>query len=140
MNIGFVLDCSMTMAWCFEDEATQHSTVILDRLRDETALVPAHWPLEVVDTLATAERRARICPPDSDAFIALIADLDIQVDTTRIDAAGTLRVCRECGLTSYDAAYLDLAFRLQLPLATLDRRLQAAAETLGVPVLGRLPA
>ena len=112
---------------------------MLGRLVDDTALVPAHWPLEVVNTLVMAERRLGVRPPESDAFLDLLGQLDIQVDSAPIVPSSLLKLCRECSLTSYDAAYLDLAFRLQVPWATLDRRLQVAADTLGITVLGRSP-
>jgi len=139
MTAMLIIDCSITMSWCFADEATAASAEVQDRLIDETALVPAHWFLEVTNVLAMAEKRRRITAADSDTFLRLLRTLDIDVDdeTTGRAFEHLLPLCRNQGLTSYDAAYLDLAVRRQLPLATLDDDLRAAAVNVGVTVLGK---
>ncbi|MDD4890217.1 MAG: type II toxin-antitoxin system VapC family toxin [Phycisphaerae bacterium] len=136
---AFIIDCSVTMAWCFHDEATPLAAAVQDRLIAEAALVPAHWPLEVANVLALAERRKRIAQPRSAEFLAHLAALDIQIDAETAGQAlnQTLALCRSQNLTSYDAAYLELAIRRSLPLATLDEDLRAAARKLGVRVLGK---
>lgn len=138
MTPSLIIDCSMTMTWCFPDEATEESARIQDRLEQEVALVPAHWFLEVANVLAMAERRRRISASRSDEFVQLLRFLEIEVDD---DVSGRafdhlLPLCRAHKLTSYDAAYLDLAVRRRLPLASLDEDLRAAAEELGVSLLG----
>ena len=139
MKPALVIDCSVTMAWCFADEATAATAHILDRLATDAAVVPAHWYLEVANVLAVAEQRKRISVADSTQFVKLLAVFDIQVD----DEAPTrafdhlLPLCRGHGLTSYDAAYLDLVVRRRLPLASLDDDLRRAAAELGVEVLGK---
>ncbi len=139
MTAAFIMDCSITMAWCFADEATPGASKVQDRLEKEAALVPAHWFLEVINVLATAEKHKRITAATSAEFLALLETMDIQVDeeTASRAFAHLLPLCRHHGLTSYDAAYLDLALRRRLPLASLDDDLRSAAEQLGLEVLGR---
>jgi len=135
---GFVLDCSIAMAWLFHDEATPKTTALLHRLATETAVVPAWWSLEVANVLALAERKGRIAPAQSDAFIADLSKLAIERDEDAPGRAFThlLALCRTHRLASYDAMYLDLAIRRNLPLATLDDDLRRAASKLGVRLLG----
>lgn len=137
MADGFVLDCSVTMAWCFEDEGDPGSDAVLDRLGEVDAVVPALWPLEVANVLLVAERRGRLTASDSSRFTALLGALPISVDRG-LDAPvvpGLLAVAREYGLTAYDAAYLELAMRLGLPLATRDSELMGAARRAGVALV-----
>jgi predicted nucleic acid-binding protein len=133
----FVLDASVTLAWCFEDEATTAARQILARLAAEAASVPAIWPIEVANVLALAERRRRITPADSAEFIAKLENMVILVDgETSLRAFGRiLDLAREERLTAYDAAYLELAMRLGVPLASKDADLCDAAQRLGVSVL-----
>ncbi|HTI49758.1 MAG TPA: type II toxin-antitoxin system VapC family toxin [Planctomycetaceae bacterium] len=139
MTPTFIVDCSITMAWCFADERSAETAALQERLADEAALVPTHWALEVANVLAMAEKRKRISAADSRRFVELLGVVDIQVDDQI--AARTfdhiLPLCRAHSLTSYDAAYLDLAVRRQLPLATLDEDLRRAAENLNVVLLGQ---
>jgi predicted nucleic acid-binding protein len=139
MTPALIIDCSMTMSWCFSDEANARSSEILDRLATEAALVPSHWSLEVINVLVMAEKRKRISHADSMQFLNLLAALDIQTDPeTSIRAFDHLPpLCRAHGLSSYDAAYLELALRRNLPLASLDDDLRKAAIKLGMQVLGK---
>jgi predicted nucleic acid-binding protein len=132
--VSFVLDASATLAWCFEDEATVEAAGLLERLRDDEAIVPPLWLLELANALVVAERRARLTRADSTRFVALIRQLPIRIDqTSTLDLAGAVMdLARGCELSAYDAAYLELALRLGLPLATLDVRLRSAAERAGV--------
>ncbi len=134
---GFVLDASTALAWCFQDEATPERLAVLQRLGPGHAQVPAIWPLEVANVLAGAERRKRIDAAGIGEFLALIETLDIRVDgeTGRRALREILGLARREGLTSYDAAYLDLAMRESLPLATGDRALAEAAQRCGVMVI-----
>jgi predicted nucleic acid-binding protein len=138
MTPSLIVDCSITMAWCFAEEGTQQTAEVQDRLATEAALVPAHWFLEVANVLAMAEKRNRISVADSTLFVDLLSRLDIQVDNEFTARAfdHVLPLCRSHGLSSYDAAYLEIALRRQLPLATLDEDLHQAAKSLGVAVLG----
>ena len=126
------------MAWLFHDEATPRTSALLNRLAAETALVPAWWFIEVTNVLAMAERRGRITPAQSDAFIADLGKLAFERDDEAPGRAFThlLPLCRTHRLTSYDAAYVDLAIRRRLPLATLDDDLRKTARKLGIGLLG----
>jgi len=139
MKPTLILDCSMAMAWCFADESTPETVGIQDRLATEAAVVPAHWFLEIANVLAMAEKRKRISVDDSVQFVQLLCCLDIQVDeeASRRAFDHILPLCRNHGLTSYDAAYLDLVLRRQVPLASLDDALRQAATSLGMQVLGK---
>jgi predicted nucleic acid-binding protein len=139
MTPGLIIDCSITMAWCFADEATEETARVQDRLIAEAAAVPAHWFLEVVNVLAMAERRKRISESDATGFLRLLAALDIQTDheTSKRAFDHLPPLCRSHGLTSYDAAYLELALRQRLPIASLDDDLRRAAARLGIEVLGK---
>ena len=139
MTPTLILDCSIVMAWCFGDESTPETNQIQDRMANEAALVPGLWYLEITNVLAMAEKRKRITPQGSQQFLQLLSILDIQVDDDAPRRAFNhlLPLCRTHGLTSYDAAYLDLSIRRQIPLATLDDALRKAATTLGLPVLGK---
>ena len=134
----FVLDASVAVAWCFEDEATKLTESVLDLLSaGAEALVPAIWPVEVANALLIAERRNRIVLAQVTALLQRIAALPIAV--LPIDAPRAfdhiLPVARQQSLSGYDAAYLDLALRQGLPLATLDEQLRRAAKTTGVVLL-----
>ena len=139
MKASVIIDCSMTMAWCFEEEATSVTDEVLDRLEGETALVPALWFLEVTNVLAMAEKRKRITAARSEEFLSLLDALDVEVDLEAADRAFShlLPLCRRHRLTAYDAAYLELALRRRLPLASLDHDLRVGARSLGLPVIGK---
>jgi predicted nucleic acid-binding protein len=132
------MDASVAMAWCFEDEATEATDVVLDRLRDDKAAVPTIWPLEVANVLLVAERRDRLSEAQASRFLELLTQLPIEVDAAPHDLAGIVAAGRRHELSSYDASYLVLAERLGAPLATLDRRLAKAAERAGVELLVRV--
>ena len=138
MSAAFVVDCSIAMAWLFHDEATPKTADLLNRLATEPALVPAWWFIEITNVLVMAERNGRITPAQSDAFIADLGKLGIERDDEAPDRAFTylLALCRTHRLTSYDAIYLDLALRRNLPLATLDEDLRKTAKKVGVHLLG----
>lgn len=138
MRSPYVLDCSVTMAWFFPTEAGAETDALLDWLTaGATAFVPAHWPLEVGNTLLAGERHKRSTIADSAQFLGLLGALPIETDPeTGARAPGeSIALARSHSLTLYDAAYLELAARRNLPLATLDRALRAAARKVGVAVL-----
>ena len=132
----FVLDASVTLAWCFEDEATPDSEGTLERLAEDVAIAPSLWELEVVNVLLLAERHGRITESQTARFVALLTQLPIHVDPAGADMEAVLAAGRHHGLNAYDAAYLVLAEREGIPLATLDAKLRAAAQVAGVTVLG----
>lgn len=134
---GFVLDCSVAVAWCIEDEAAAATDALMERTAGEGALVPGLWPLEIANVLLQAVRRRRLEVADAMARLELLRGLPIRIDEATAERAWreTLALARAEGLTTYDAAYLELALRLGLPLATRDRELRQAAERNGVPLL-----
>lgn len=132
----FVLDCSVAMAWCFPDEAGPYSEKVLEDLAGSGAVVPSIWPLEVANVLLSAERRTRISKAQSRRFVELLQALPISVDETRAATVwdGVLSLARDQKLSAYDAAYLELAMREGVPIATRDETLLKAARRCGVPV------
>jgi predicted nucleic acid-binding protein len=136
--VSFVLDSSMTLAWYFEDERTEERTAVLQRVAAEGAIVPAHWRLEVLNGFQAALRRQRIDRAYRDASLVDLESLLITIDSeTNLSAwAATLQLSDRLGLTAYDAAYLELALRRRLPLATLDGDLIRAARSENVPLVG----
>jgi predicted nucleic acid-binding protein len=134
---GFVLDCSIAMSWCFEDEAGEDTDALLERVRDEGALVPSLWHLELGNALIGGERRGRLSAADVTTRLELIGDLPITTDDETCLRAlrETLTLARAESLTTYDAAYLEVAMRRGLPLASKDRDLVAAANRIGLKTL-----
>jgi predicted nucleic acid-binding protein len=130
----FVLDGSVALAWGFEDEDSPYAETILDHLPDTQAAAPTIWPLEVANALLVGERRGRVTRADIAQFIELLDSLSITVDEETSERAlwEILSLARAQNLSTYDAAYLDLAMRRGLPLATLDQRLRNAATAVGV--------
>jgi len=129
-----VIDASLALAWCFKDELTEAATRLLEELRSGAAAVPLLWPIEVANVLAIAERRKRITLAERAQLIALLETLEIDVDgeTSALAFTRILDLAREQRLTAYDAAYLELAMRLGVPLASKDGDLCDAAERVGV--------
>jgi len=136
--LTLVLDSSVTVAWFFRDEQTEAIRRVLSNVAQSGAAVPSLWRIEVTNALQTAVRRGRITPDYRDASIADLAVLDISVDTEtdRHVWNRTLKYADRFGLTLYDAVYLELAQRLTVPLASLDRELRAAGTALGLSLLG----
>jgi predicted nucleic acid-binding protein len=132
--MAFVLDCSVTMAWVFPDEATEATNRLRDSLVESRAFTPSLWPVEVANVLLVATRRNRIRVDDWREIRASLEALPIEIDlvTTSRAWGASLELARTHRLSVYDAMYLELAMRLQLPLATLDRVLHRAARTVGV--------
>jgi predicted nucleic acid-binding protein len=130
----FILDCSVAMTWCFEDETSPLTESFLAALKSQGAIVPGHWPLEVANVLASAERRQRVTAAQMARFLANMDDLPIEIDDQTANRAlrDVLALARTHRLTAYDAAYLELALRKGCPLASLDDRLNAAADGLGI--------
>ena len=134
---AFVLDCSVAVAWLFEDEATPKTDALLERLKDTGAVVPRLWHLELGNVLAGAERHERISSSRLAAYVELLDRLPITTDTETENRAlrEILALARKKGLTTYDAAYLELAMRRGAELATLDKTLTRAAHGVGVATL-----
>ena len=132
-----VVDASLTLAWYFEDERSAAGDAGLDRVTEEGAVVPSLWRYEVANGLQMAVRRKRIDAAYRDASLAELRLLPITVDRPGDDLiwTNTVVLAERFRLTVYDAAYLELAHRRALPLATADRPLRAAARTLGLELL-----
>ncbi|MGQ0633931.1 MAG: type II toxin-antitoxin system VapC family toxin [Planctomycetaceae bacterium] len=130
----FVLDCSVVFAWYFSDEADVWADSVAQSLAGAQAIVPAHWPLEVANTLLMGERRKRSTEAQATAFVGYIQNLPIEIDDSTATQAWsvTLSHARTQGLSAYDAAYIELAMRRRLPLATLDSELKRAAQALHI--------
>jgi len=131
---AFVLDGSVTLAWFFEDEADAYAEAVENSLRRATAVVPALWALEVANALLVGERRKRTTEAKAAYFARLLQELPRANDeqTSAQAFRDIFFLARKHGLSAYDACYLELALRRGLPLATLDKRLKAAASAAGV--------
>ncbi|MCY4211371.1 MAG: type II toxin-antitoxin system VapC family toxin [Gammaproteobacteria bacterium] len=136
---SFVLDNSVTMRWLLESEEPtdqNYAETVLNTLADNKAMVPNLWRLEVVNVLLNAERRKDISISNVEKFIAQLENLLIQVDPLTNDQAfsKTLVLANAYNISSYDAAYLELAVRENLPLASLDKHLIKAARKANVEI------
>jgi predicted nucleic acid-binding protein len=136
MEPKFVVDNSIVMTWCFQDEVDPYAEGVLDCLSKASAVVPALWPLEVTNVLLVAERNGRLFESDSVRFITLLKQLPIAVDRAWPERSmkELLSIGRSHNLSSYDAAYLELAVRRGLPIATLDQNLLAAARRIDLRI------
>ena len=134
----FVLDNSVVMAWSFEDETSPYADAVLDCLNAARAFVPALWPLEVANALLMGERRNRSTEAETLRWIGILNRLPIVIDDETNSRAwsDTVALARNHTLSAYDAAYLELAMRRGLPLATLDERLKTAGRAVGVALHG----
>ena len=131
----FVLDASVALSWCFDDEVSTYAELVLDLLADGAeARAPAIWPLEVANSMLSAQRRKRINEAESVRWLNRIGALRIVISgPSNLGEIGDLfAIARQFGLSIYDATYLELARRFDLPLATIDRRLSAAASKSGI--------
>ena len=129
----FVLDASVALAWCFEDEVTPAVESLFQDVARKGALVPALWRLEVGNGLQVGVRRGRLSPSQRDRLLGVFDRLDIRTDpeTDRYAWTTTVHLADRFGLTLYDASYLELAQRLTLTLATQDQALFQAAKKNG---------
>ncbi len=136
MEQRMVIDNSVVMSWCFKHEINTYSNAVLDCMAGSAAVVPSIWPLEVVNVLLVAERRKFLSEADSVQFIRLLLQLPILVEYQSPESAlkDVLWLARAQRLSSYDASYLDLAMKKNLPLATLDKHLKKAARAVNVKI------
>jgi predicted nucleic acid-binding protein len=133
----FVLDNSIAIAWCFQDQTNVLTEAVLRKLEISAAHVPAIWPLEVGNVLAVTERKGCISKADVARILSFLQNLPIIVEQESPERMLTeiLSLARDYRLSTYDASYLDLAMRLGLPLATQDKELRAAANKCKVPLV-----
>ena len=135
--MAFVLDSSVVLACLLPDESNTAVDTLADRLETEPAVVPAIWRLEVGNALLMARRRERLTDKDVERLLAALVDLPTEQESGHDDASllKVITLARKLGLTSYDAAYLEIAQRRGVPLATLDARLREACGTINVDTL-----
>jgi heme-degrading monooxygenase HmoA/predicted nucleic acid-binding protein len=136
--VTFVLDNSVALTWCFEEERTPATEALLEQVGDAGAVAPMLWPLEALNGLLVAERRGRLDADRRRLLAGFLRALPIKLDEETAGQVWTdiSQLAERFGLSSYDAAYLELAQRHRLPLASLDRDLRIAAEALNILVLG----
>ena len=136
--MSFIIDNSVALAWCFEDEHTRPIMDLLDRVAESGAVAPSLWPLEALNGLLMAERRKRLDAKRRQRLAGFLRALPVTLDTETADQAwtATARLAERYRLTLYDAAYLELAQRRKLPLATLDKDLIRTGKTLGMTLFG----
>ena len=129
-----VLDASIALAWCFPDEASAYADEVLLALEGNPILVPAIWPLEIANAVLAGERQNSLRASELQLFLSFLEHLSIVQDVQPVVplVATVLPVARRHGLSAYDAAYLELALRHGVCLATFDRKLQKAAKALNV--------
>ena len=135
----FVLDASVALAWAFADESDPRATAALARIRTDEGLVPSIWWFEIRNTLVVNERRGRLTEADAAAFLRTLSRLAVTIDRQPGEAE-VLALARRHRLSVYDAAYLELAQRDSVPLASLDRELIGAARAERVPLVGEAAA
>lgn len=130
----FVLDNSVVCGWLLEDQATAYSDAVASRLMHDQALAPTLLTLEYTNVLRTACKRGRLMAHQAQAAIEQLDRLPLEIDGQSPDAAQLLALALRYDLSTYDATYLELALRRQLPIATQDAALADAARTAGVGV------
>ena len=137
-----VLDSSVALAWVLPGEGDQATEQLLDEVAAAGAAAPGLWPLEIGNVLLQAEKAKRITSVERRQALATLAGLPVQIDPDTAAQAWsrTLGLAETQKLTLYDASYLELALRLALPLASLDRKLRQAAAASGVELLGQAAA
>jgi predicted nucleic acid-binding protein len=135
--MAYVLDSSVTLTWLLPDERSAVCDELADQLEHTPASVPRIWHLEVGNALLVAERRKRLAGRELDRLLSSVGDLPIEVDgeESRLILPWQIVIARQCGLSAYDASYVELARRRALPLATLDLRLRKSCKSLRVAVL-----
>jgi predicted nucleic acid-binding protein len=134
---GLVVDSSIALSWCLPDE--DETDQIQQEVAEYGAIAPSHWPLEIANALLIAERRQRITAAFRNAALQDLGALSIILDEETSARAWheTLQLAEAYRLTAYDAAYIELAHRRALPLATLDAEMRVAAHALGITLIRR---
>ena len=132
----FVLDNSVVTGWYLPEQATPYTQSIAARLETDRAIVPALWQLELANVLKTACSRGKLTPDNARAIVETMAALPIELDSGVPPSPLQLfELAMRYNLSSYDAAYLELAIRFDLPIACQDNKLKEAAVQAGVQVL-----
>lgn len=133
----FVLDSSVALAWVLPDEANPALDHVCDRLIDDVARVPPVWPLEIGNASLISVKRGRLTDRDVSQLIPELRALPVEIDATSTERAleETLSLAKTYDLTTYDASYLELAKRRDMPLAILETKLRQACVLAKIPVL-----
>ena len=131
---GFVVDCSVSAAWIFEEQADAYTESALDALAQAPALAPAWWRVEMVNVLLMLEKRGRLSATDAVQALRMLERLPVQTEDRASSAFDLHALARRHQLTSYDALYLDVALARGLPIATRDKALARAAVDSGIGV------
>ena len=131
---GIVIDAPVALAWCFPDEVSDYAETVLLALEKRAAMVPAIWASEITNALLVGERRNRLRRPEVLRFVELLKSMEIFQDVQPVTDTinHVFPLAQEYRLSAYDAAYLDVAVRRQIPLATLDSNLRKAALAAGI--------
>jgi predicted nucleic acid-binding protein len=130
----FVLDASTTLTWCFEDQSNDYSRAVLTALQGDNAYVPALWELEVLNALLGAERKKLLSHAECLNFLYVVNSLSIKLYEGLVKPLELYALALDYRLSAYDATYLELAIRLGLPLASLDKKILQAARQAGVKI------
>jgi len=128
----FVVDNSVVSGWYLAKQATPYTDAVLDKLRHDTAIVPPLWELELANVARTAVKRSTVTDDEARLAVSFVLSLPISVDRAVVPPERVLSLALTYDLTAYDAAYLELALRLKLPIAAKDGALKEAAEKAGV--------
>ena len=133
---GIAIDASVALAWCFPDEASNYADSVLLAVENLTVIVPTIWAVEITNALLVGERRKRIRQPEIRRYVDLLKGLSIVEERQRFSetVSNVLPLAREYDLSAYDAAYLDVAVRHEIPLATLDGAMQKACTAAGIEI------
>jgi len=132
----FVIDASVVVAWCLEDESSEAADAAVMRLMAEGAIAPAHWPIEVASALRSAERRGRLDETSIGRLRPRLTALPIEILPVEFSTAlSVIETARRHDLSVYDACYLDLADSRGVGLATVDARLAQACRVAGIPLI-----
>ena len=135
---AFVLDCSATIAWVLEDDASQWATQLLHHMMPARVVVPSLWRTEVANALRSAIRMGRITRSKAQSGLEMIDSFDIQLAATELSHKSTSDILSFTllhDLSAYDSGYLYLAMQFELPLATLDKNLRRAAASAKIELL-----
>ena len=131
MKGSFILDCSVAVAWCFEDETSAYTDSVLASFNKANAIVPKLWHIEVANVLLMAQKRGRINDNGIFHFLSLLEKLPIMDDKTDRTIIDLVMLSQKYQLTSYDGCYLNLCLQYNLPLATMDKKLISALQSAG---------
>lgn len=135
--MSFVLDASMALAWHFRDEVTPRSRAVSALSDEQGIVVPGHWLVEVANGLRMGERRRRATQEETARLAGRLRLLEVEIDNEGVSDVldRVVPLARAHDLTVYDTLYLELAERRGLPLASLDKALNAAARRVGVALV-----